>query len=90
MYYTGSLTLKCEVTDATTGLALEGALVSFSLDGTVVLEKLTSKAGGFTVKTMDEGTYSVTVKRLGYVTQILTVNVLDVELNVMKVGMVKE
>ena len=90
LYYSGSLTLKCEVTDAATGLALEGVLVSFALDGNIVLEKLTSKAGGFTVKTMDEGTYSVTVKRLGYLTQILTVNVLDVELNAIKVALVKE
>ena len=87
IYHSGSITLKCEVTDAATGLPLEGALVTFKLNGNAALEKITSKVGGFTIKSMDEGTYAVTVTRLGYVPQNLNVNVLDVELNTVKVAM---
>jgi hypothetical protein len=87
-YRSGSLTVKCDVTDAATHARLAGANVVFSLDGETVLEKTTSAAGGFTVKSMDDGTYTVSVSRLGYVTQTLTVNVLNVEMTSIKVALV--
>lgn len=86
--HSGSLTVKCEVTDAATGEPLAGALVTFVLDGIKILEKTTYDAGGLMVKSMSDGTYTVTVSRLGYVTQTLIVNVLNVELTTVKVALV--
>jgi hypothetical protein len=88
LYRSGSLTVKCEVTDAVTHAKLAGANVVFILDGETVLEKTTSAAGGFTVKSMDDGAYTVAVSRLGYVSQNLTVNVLNVEMTSIKVALV--
>lgn len=88
VYRTGSITVKSEVTDATTGAPLAGATVTFSLDGVIVQEKTTSAAGSFTVKSMSDGCYTVTASRLGYVTQTLTANVMNVEMTTVKVALV--
>jgi len=89
VYRSGSLSVKCEVTDAETALPLPGATISFFLNGVPILEKTTSDAGGLTIKSLNNGSYSVTVSRLGYLTQTLTVNVLDVELTIIRVALVK-
>jgi hypothetical protein len=88
-YHTGSITVKGMATEAATGEPLSGVTMSFALDGEVKMEKVTAAAGGFTIKSMEEGTYTVTASRLGYVTQTLTVNVLDDEMNTVEVAMVK-
>jgi len=90
VYHSGSLSAKCIVTDASTGLSLVGANISFSLNGKLILEKKTSDAGGLYIKSLDEGTYTVVVSRLGYQTQTLTVHILDVELNTIRVALMKE
>ena len=87
VYRSGSLTVKCDVLDAATNLPLVGATVNFSKDGEVVFEKVTSTAGGLMIKSMNDGTYTVTVSRLGYVTQSLTVNVMNVEMTSVKVAL---
>jgi len=87
-YRSGSLSVKCEVTDVATALPLGGAVIGFYMDGTLILEKTTSSSGGITAKGFDNGTYTVQVTRLGYAPQTLTVNVLDVEMTTIKVAMV--
>jgi hypothetical protein len=87
VYRTGSLTVKCEVTDAATGEPLVGTTINFSQEGLLIIEKTTSTAGGLMVKSMNDGVYTVTVSRLGYVTQTLTVNVMNVELTTVKVAL---
>lgn len=90
VYRSGTLSVKCEVTDAETGLPLNGAAIAFSLNGVLILEKTTSQNGGFTVKSFEDGAYSVSITRLGYVPQTLAVNILDVEMTTIKIAMVKE
>ena len=87
-YRSGSLSVKCEVTDAATSLPLGGAIIGFYLDGTLILEKTTSNTGGITAKGFDDGTYTVNVTRIGYAPQTLMVNILDVEMTSFKVAMV--
>jgi len=87
-YRSGSLSVKCEVTDAATELPLGGAIIGFYMDGVLVLEKTTANTGGITAKGFDNGTYTVNVTRLGYAPQTLMVHVLDVELTTIKVAMV--
>lgn len=85
------LTVKCKITDAATGLGLPGALISFEpVNGTSIKSKAgadlvknvkkASVKGGLNLKTMDTGTYLVTVKKNGFVTQTATVYVNDGEL----------
>lgn len=87
VYRRGSITVKCEVTDEATGTPLTGATVNFSVEGVLIVEKTTSINGGLTIKSMNDGAYTVTVSRLGYVTQVLTVNVMNVELTTVKVAL---
>jgi hypothetical protein len=87
-YRSGSLSVKCEVTDAATSLPLGGAVISFYINEELILEKTTSTTGGITAKGFDDGTYTVNVTRIGYAPQSLIVNVLDVEMTAFKVAMV--
>jgi hypothetical protein len=90
VYYSGTLAAKCQVTDAVSGEGLSGVNVSFAIEGVVKLEKITADGGGFIVKTLDDGTYTVTASRFDYVSQTLTVNVLADELCVINIAMVKK
>lgn len=85
VYRKGSITVKCEVTDAATSAPLVGATVNFSVEGVLVIEKTTSANGLLTIKSMNDGAYTVTVSRLGYITQVQNVNVMNVELTTVKV-----
>ena len=89
VYRTGSLTLKFNATDASTGLPLSGANVKFVMDEELKLEKITAAGGGLSIKTMDEGIYNLTVSKTGYATQDLIVHVVPRELNSVAVAMVK-
>lgn len=90
VYHSGSLAIKGQVTDATTGAALSGVNISFALDGVVKLEKPTAEGGGFTDKTLDEGVYSVTASRIDYISQTVTVNVLANELCIINIALIKK
>ena len=85
-----SLTVKGEVKDAATNVGVQGATVSFALDGVVLLVKKTSVGGGFMIKSMVEGAYIVTVTKLGYVTNVLPLNVLKGEMANVYVDFTKE
>ena len=91
----GSLTVKGIVTDAQTGLPLKGVTVSFALDGGMMkaaaattepeLVKKTAEKGGFNVKGLASGTYQVTLKKVGYADQVVTISVNDGEMTELNV-----
>ena len=94
----GSLSVKGIVTDAQTGLPLKGVTVSFALDGGMMkaaaatttepeLVKKTAEKGGFNVKGLASGTYQVTLKKVGYADQVVTISVNDGELTELNVSL---
>jgi len=89
VYHSGSLMFKLNATDAATGLPLSGVTVNFAQDGAMKLDKVTKEGGGIIYKSMDEGTYDITLSKLGFQTQILKKDIVDGELNAMTVAMVK-
>jgi len=100
---TGSLSLRGLVTDVETGEPVKGATVSFALDGgvqmmaksgkatsaTPIINKKTAEKGGVNVKSLSAGTYQVTIKKVGYADQVVTVSVNDGEMTVMNVSISK-
>lgn len=74
-YRSGSLMVNSAITDAKTGLALSNVKMVFMQDGVVVLEKTTGDAGGMHIKSMEAGTYTVTLSKVGYVTQTLSLDI---------------
>jgi len=67
--------LIAKVTDAETGAVVPNATVTLVLNGTTTnpIVKQTAEKGGFQIKTLHNGIYTVTVVKLGYLTQILTI-----------------
>jgi hypothetical protein len=88
IYRSRTLAMQCRVTDAATGKGLEATDMSFYLNGMLVLQKRSFKAGGVKIKSLDEGKYTVTVSKLGYITQTLSVNNTAKELTRVEVVMV--
>lgn len=96
---TGSLAVKGLVTDAGTGEPVKGATVSFSLDGAAVktsaaaakpvLVKKTAVKGGFNIKTLPEGIYNVSVKKNGYVEQVVSIAISNGEKSEFKIELSK-
>jgi len=96
----GSLAVKGLVTDARSGEPLKGVTLSFSLEGnnglakaakaaTESVVKKTAEKGGFNIKTLPSGMYSVTIKKVGYVDQVVTVAVADGDLTELNVQLSK-
>jgi hypothetical protein len=96
----GSLLVKGFVTDAETGAGIKGVIVRFAPDGngstkakadagTPVVEKKTAVKGGFKIKTLPEGTYSVAMRKAGYMDHMATVAVTSGELAVLNVELTK-
>ena len=71
VFHHGSLMVKGQV--KANGLGLNGVHVQFMLNGKLVLEKLTGDAGGFYIKSIPEGTYTVSFTKIGYASQTITV-----------------
>ena len=97
-----SLLVKGLVTDASTGEGLRNVNVSFALNGnntglmkasasakTETLAKKTAEKGGFSIKSLPEGSYSVTVRKIGYADVVTTLNVTNGELAVLNVELAK-
>ena len=85
----GSLAMKGLVKDATTGEGIPNVdvLISLAEGGKVIggtdiarIVKRTATKGSFNIKTLPSGTYSLGISKLGYLTQTLTVDVVDGEL----------
>lgn len=96
----GSLAVKGLVTDATTGEPVKGATLSFAFDGnngmakaaksaTESVVKKTAEKGGFNIKSLPSGVYTVTIKKVGYADQVATVAVADGELTDLNIQLSK-
>jgi len=69
--------LLCKVTDAVTGAPIANVTVAFTLRGNTEpdITKLTAAKGGFMVKSIEQGVYTVEVSKFGYQTQTLSISV---------------
>ena len=96
----GSLAVKGLVTDAITGKPMKSVTVSFSLNGGTAkvintsdkaadVVKKTAEKGGFNIKSLAMGVYQVTLKKMGYADQVVTVSVNAGEMSVVDVKMEK-
>jgi len=92
------MSVKGLVTDVQTGEPVKGAVISFWPDGEMMktgatspasLIKKTAEKGGFYVRSMPAGTYSITIQKTGYTEQTLTVYVSDSELTAVNVKLAK-
>ena len=93
------LSLKGLVKDAASGEYLKGATVTITPELTKAalatnakvkdLVKKTADKGGFLVKSLAAGTYTVIIKKAGYVDQIVTIVINDGEMSVLEVQLVK-
>lgn len=95
----GSLAVKGLVTDAVSGDPLKGVSLMFALDGDAMrmkgakpakdYVKKTADKGGFMIKSLPAGMYSVTVSKAGYADQIVSIAVSDGELTDLRVSLTK-
>lgn len=85
----GSLQVQGKVAEAATGKPIPYATVTFRLQGhtEVVLEKETADKGGFNVKTLAEGIYELTIVKVGFQTQTVSIIVRWDQLCVVEVKM---
>lgn len=83
--------LIAKVTDATTGAGIPNANVALTLADSTAdpIVKQTAEKGGFQIKTLPNGIYAVTVIKLGYLTQTLTITITGDEPYGLDVKMVK-
>ncbi len=95
----GSLAVKGFVTDAVSGEPVKGATLSFVLEGgamakgakkaTESVVKKSADKGGFNIKSLPSGMYSVIVKKVGYADQMATVAVADGDLTELLIELTK-
>ena len=74
---TGSLQVQGFITEAATGKPIPNATLTFRLSGQtdVAIEKETAAKGGFMIKSLPEGIYDITVCKVGFQTQIVSLTV---------------
>ena len=85
------------VTMAETGEAMKGVVLTFVLQPSELMAtaaakamvKKSAKKGNFRIARLPEGDYTVTVRKIGFREQVLSVIVTDGETNKMKVKMEK-
>jgi hypothetical protein len=67
--------LVAKITDAERGTGVPNATVAFTLNDSTAepIVKQTAEKGGFQIKTIASGIYTVTVVKLGYITQTFTI-----------------
>lgn len=88
--FSGSLKVNANVADAETGQGISGVKVEFMLDQTVVLEKLTSAAGGLNVKSLARGTYTVSFSKIGYLPTQVPMTVAGDNLVTLNISLTKQ
>lgn len=83
--------LVAKITDAATGAGIPNVTVSLQLNGSSAdpIVKQTAEKGGFQIKSLENGIYSVTVEKIGYLTQTLTLTLPGDEQYSMEVKMAK-
>jgi hypothetical protein len=94
-----ALSLKGSVSDAASGEYLKGATLTIALEESKTalatngrskdIVKKTAEKGGFQIKSLAAGTYQITIKKGGYVDQILKVVINDGEMTVLDIQLVK-
>ena len=92
---TRSVSVMGNVTMAETGEAMKGVVLTFVLQPSELMEtaaakptvKKSAKKGNFRIASLPEGNYTVTVRKIGFREQVLSVIVTDGETNKMKVKM---
>ena len=95
----GSLAVKGSVIDTESGEPIKGASISFMLSSNGSASKMAKAAdpiikksankGGFNIKSLPSGMYTVTIKKNGYADQIVTIAVSDGEITEMKIQLSK-
>lgn len=90
---TTTIALKGKITDKDTGIGLRGVKVTFvsesasllanTSNGTKKIEKKTAEKGGFMVKNMADGTYTVTIELTGYKKKAVTIYVVSGQMSVL-------
>ena len=83
--------LVAKINDAVTGAGIPNVTVSLQLNGSSAdpIVKQTAEKGGFQIKSLENGIYTVTVEKIGYLTQTLTLTLPGDEQYSMEVKMVK-
>ena len=83
--------LVAKITDAATSAGIPNVTVSLQLNGSSVdpIVKQTAEKGGFQIKSLENGIYTVTVEKIGYLTQTLTLTLPGDEQYSMEVKMAK-
>jgi len=89
LYRSRSLAGMCRVTDAASTKAVAGATLTFTQDEVPVLKKRSAKGGGCRIKSLPNGTYTLTVSRPGYTTQTLTVQISNTKQTTINVALEK-
>ena len=90
----GSVSVKGNVTDASTDEPLKSAHLKFKNTGSPArlnagLTKQTADKGGFMIRTLAEGSYQVTITKPGYKEQTVTVNVSTGEMSILDIKLDK-
>lgn len=96
----GTLAVRGLVTDAVSGEPVKGAMLSFVLEGngtmlkgakkaTESVVKKTAEKGGFNIKSLPSGIYTVIIKKVGYADQVATVAVADGDLTELNIQLNK-
>jgi hypothetical protein len=97
----GSLAMTGSVLDADTQEGIQKVKIGIEManedgktpkSGSELMKnvKFTSPKGNFDIRTMPEGRYLLTVSKLGYITQVMSVNVVAGEMCRVVVNLVKE
>ena len=89
LYRSRSLAGMCRVTDAASAKAVAGATLTFYQNEVPVLIKSSAKGGGCRIKSLPSGTYTLTISRLGYTAQTLTVHISNTKLTTINVALEK-
>lgn len=89
LYRSRSLAGMCRVTDPASAKAVAGATLTFYQNEVPVLIKSSAKGGGCRIKSLPNGTYTLTVSRLGYTAQTLTVHISNTKLTTINVALEK-
>jgi len=88
------------VVEAESGEPIKGAMFSFAAENATMLKsaavaavkpvvKKSAEKGNFRIPSLPEGTYNVTVKKIGYKDQVITLNVVNGETDTLKIKMEK-
>lgn len=87
----GTLSARGRVTDAENGDGLKGAKIKWTSANNIdVLLQKTAENGGFNIKSLAEGSYTVTVSRPGYNDYVGTVNITGGVLSVVDIKLEKK